>query len=446
MKKETYAKAYVKPAKSFAELNDRLINSFAGIKKDITALREQNVLTQKRFIELQEKIEGFSKDFVSIDKFNVLKIKIAEVQESLKQIWAIDKQVSELNEITVKIPDFEKQISLWTNDITKLRVDLEEVESKKVNKEQIRKLTDDINQEFDHLKDLFEEVRNTKDSARKFKKQLESIKEDVDVLSKKHKELKKEKVSQETLTKLTKAINAEFEDIKEIIEELRVETALKKEVVALAKKQKQYAQKTQKSIEELKKKQAEQSHQIAQQLRKDIEHTQEKVAALRKEVSKNQSWVSKSFSDLKKETVSKKEAKKLIESLHSDLESAQSYVDSRTQQFEKKIKKALESLKKKELKATKRHKEFFRKDEAKKLEEKINSDIEAIYSAFEEDERRRKRDLLAVVQTLREESERIKKISKTFFSKKEAQKLQEALNKEFSDLYATLEKDEKKRK
>lgn len=454
MSKDSYTKEYVKPASSFVELNDTLIHSFSGIKSDITNLRDQNSQAQKRFLQIQEQLEGFAADFVTVDKYNVLKIKIAEVQDSLKQVWDIDKRLAQVDENSIKSDDFDKHLSSWGNDLEIIKQDLGELNETKVNKDQIRKLTDDINDEFDSLKDLFEDVRNTKNSASKFKKQVEGLKTDIDSLDKRNSILKQEKVSKKNVEKLAASINAEFDDVKDLISQIKSDQqklVTSGEFKSSQLKNSKIQDKLFSSLEDLKKNSKklttiEQTENLIEDFNADIENLRVQISKTHKDFANKQKVASAALHAVTKSFLTKKDADKQQAKIDSELESIQTYVDSQSASLRSHVQKALLKLHEKEKKAAKRHKEFYSSKQAKKLEDSINHEFEELYAFIDSQISKNHKDVNLALEKVQKQLDKSLDLAKSHFTLNQAQKLESSLNKEVDSIYSTLDNNEKQTK
>ncbi len=98
-------------ARNFHELNIILRNSFEALKKDLLDLRDRvdHVQTKEKghlhtVNELGKHLENISRDFITNDKFNLLKIQVKEIQQDiqrdLKMIERIEHAVGELSDAT----------------------------------------------------------------------------------------------------------------------------------------------------------------------------------------------------------------------------------------------------------------------------------------------------------------------------------------------------------
>ena len=221
-KKRTDSYTSVVKVRTFRELDDVLRNSFGNIKKDMLNLHEtqSQQLTSTR--EIKSMIESMKSNFVSIDKFNLLKIKIAELNENLKKLWDLDKKVVELDAKTVAEADFDQQASEWENEFEKIRQDISSVKEKSSTETQLKKLVQDINDEFDKVKENIDQVRNIKNTITKgeLDKPTDILNSQADDVRKGLKKAEKEiknKVGVKQVEELITDINSEFDEVKELI-------------------------------------------------------------------------------------------------------------------------------------------------------------------------------------------------------------------------------------
>jgi len=136
--------------KDFKALNESLRNSFAGIKKDMTEIKSEIRSSQDIHSatakELRKDIEGLKQQVVTVDKFNLLKIKLAELGEQLRRIDKVEKSVQELEG---------RSKEALSKSITDLKTELGSVEKTAktaVTEKQMSKLVEEINGEFDSIK------------------------------------------------------------------------------------------------------------------------------------------------------------------------------------------------------------------------------------------------------------------------------------------------------
>src|SRR3990172_10593673 len=79
--------------KSIAQLNRALENSFGNIKKDMNEIKFALSSQAEQQLTLKKNLDAARTEVVTTDKFNVLKIKIGEINEGLKKVWDLEKQL-----------------------------------------------------------------------------------------------------------------------------------------------------------------------------------------------------------------------------------------------------------------------------------------------------------------------------------------------------------------
>ena len=220
----------VTKVRDFRELDGVLSNSFGNIKKDMRYLQETQTQQLTSTNEIKSLIKGMREDFVTVDKFNILKIKIAEINENLKKLWDLDKKVIELDSKSLAESDFDQQASLWENEFEKVRQDLEDLKDKSASEKQLKKLVQDINDEFDKVKENIDQIRNIKNTITrgeldKRTLMLNNQAEDLRTGLKKIEKRIKEKVSVKQAEELVDDINSEFDVVKETVENLKKDHA-----------------------------------------------------------------------------------------------------------------------------------------------------------------------------------------------------------------------------
>lgn len=207
-------------------LKDVLKNSFAGIKKDMMDLKlsqEQQLMTA---YQVKQEMERVKEDYISKDKFNALKIKIAELNDSLKKLWDIESEIKKLEDKTASksLLDTEliktnatvtKKVAEVNDAVEKIREQLKQY----FTKPQIKEFLNDVNNEFNAVHKELSEVRSIKEAItrRELESKSANINARIDLLAKEVLNTNKKLAQCPTnveMEVLVSQLNAEFDDMK----------------------------------------------------------------------------------------------------------------------------------------------------------------------------------------------------------------------------------------
>ncbi|MCX8147388.1 MAG: hypothetical protein N3D84_02885, partial [Candidatus Woesearchaeota archaeon] len=89
------------------ELDEALQKSFSAVKRDIEDLNSRLRMLQSSIIDIQKYLTNMQSDYVTIDKLNALKIKLADVNEEIKRLYRLEEAFKLLQERTIEKQKFE---------------------------------------------------------------------------------------------------------------------------------------------------------------------------------------------------------------------------------------------------------------------------------------------------------------------------------------------------
>ena len=232
---------------SLSQLKVILKNSFAGIKKDMADLKQAQEEGLGNSYKIKQDVDSIKNDYVPKDKFNLLKIQVGEVNDQLRKIWDLEKEIKKINEKKTDRTEFEKEVEKFREDVSKKFSENNSNFNKKiaqlndktagafdkvneslkvfVTKNQVSSLISDVNNEFNSLKAGVEEIKKIKDTitAKELERRTGIINARIDLLAKELVRANQkiaECVTGEQVKKLIEEINGEFNDIKHSVSEL----------------------------------------------------------------------------------------------------------------------------------------------------------------------------------------------------------------------------------
>jgi hypothetical protein len=210
----------------FDRLNAILKNSFAAIKLDMDELKDFRAQQLKSSYEQKQEMDKVKEDYVAKDRLNLLKIKIGEINDSLKKVWDIEENLKKLDANKVPKSLFDQKVQELNSEINKrvteikLSVSQLREDSKQfISKTQVKELIDDINGEFNIVHKEVAELKSRKEmfSVNEVKRRNEELNKKLDLLAKELVDTNKKlalMIKKDQVEDLVKQINLELDDIK----------------------------------------------------------------------------------------------------------------------------------------------------------------------------------------------------------------------------------------
>ncbi|MBW3023064.1 hypothetical protein KY308_03090 [Candidatus Woesearchaeota archaeon] len=197
--------------------------------------------------KIKQDLEAIKSDYTPKDKFNLLKIKVGEINDNLKKIWDLERDFKKLDERKTEKADFEKDMGKFREDVSKGFSDqntnftsklaqlndrtaktFEKVNENlkvAVTKTQVSALISDMNKEFNFIKAEIVELRKIKDTitAKELDRRTGLMNSRIDLIAKevvKANQKVAECVTGEQAKKLIEEINNEFNDLKKSLADM----------------------------------------------------------------------------------------------------------------------------------------------------------------------------------------------------------------------------------
>jgi chromosome segregation ATPase len=197
----------------------RLRNSFGAIKQDMLALKEAQYAHAVKLGELKQSLKDSQTDYVTVDKLNVLKIRMSEVSETAKRLSSQLDKLENSGSGFVLLSEFRSEIDAIKQKQKKLADSVSEFEKSLASKDMVHSSIEDCNYSIEQLKEQLKEVKKTRDSASaseifSLKKSLErqsgTVQDSIDEV----RALIVSKVSAEEAEELISDINSEFDSVR----------------------------------------------------------------------------------------------------------------------------------------------------------------------------------------------------------------------------------------
>lgn len=262
---------------TIGQINRALENSFAAIKRDMNELKLAAASQAELSAQSRRDLEALREDAVTKDKLNVLKIKIGEVNDELKRIWDLEKNLQNVSasfgnlkslrasmddlngkliSLNMKITDINKQavtetqlkalVSELNGELNRLAGDIRKVEAERevINQKMLDKHSEKM---MGRIESVRSEVTAARKETREFvnkeevQRVLAEINKDFDSLKKElstHSSDHKAYVKEDEVKSLLKTINKEFDGVASELSDIRKK--LEEDVSSVKKQQKQY--------------------------------------------------------------------------------------------------------------------------------------------------------------------------------------------------------------
>ena len=200
-----------------------LNNSFSKIKDEINGLKGKLEFHLTAMKEMKKEFDDSKKDFVGIDKINVLKIKIGDLREELKiverlenRLKEIEKKAADREELEIKISEIKDQLDA-----------IEKISGDSASNAKLERLVREVNDNFSQIKGIINDIEERGGSI--VRERMGKIEHDIEkkianVGNKSNillEEIKKYPTKQE-INKLLREVNKEFDEVKEQLEEVKI--------------------------------------------------------------------------------------------------------------------------------------------------------------------------------------------------------------------------------
>lgn len=214
--------------KDIAVLHESLKNSFASIKQDMdeikAEIRSSQTAQTATAKELRDELESIKQQFVSADKFNVVKIRLAELSDQLRKVDKLEKTSQEIHQ---ELEGKWKTLASLATSVDDLKSELSAVDKTAkaaVTENEMTKLVEEVNKEFDAMKEDISSIEGKGGKVAdlrisRFKEEVESRLEELQARVQRLQEASAEQVKRSSVETLITDINAEFDQAKKSIED-----------------------------------------------------------------------------------------------------------------------------------------------------------------------------------------------------------------------------------
>ena len=214
--------------KNFKQLDSALKNSFEALKEDLQGLKDSS---QKHIYDInmiRREVDIVREDTVTKDKFNILKLKIAEMEDSLKRLKNFQSDIKNIDMKTVSKSSFYEHLEELNKRYDSLKDEIVKFKDTCFSKNQAKDLSNDINKEFANVVRMVNEFKNIKHliTYEEAKKRADEHKRDLDSLRQDFARMKKDSekfANLSELKNLVSDVNAEFDYVKSKIESAKKE-------------------------------------------------------------------------------------------------------------------------------------------------------------------------------------------------------------------------------
>jgi|GEM_PF-6884855 len=214
--------------KNFKQLDTALKNSFEALKEDLQGLKDSS---QKHIYDInmvRREIDIVREDSVTKDKFNILKLKIAEMEDSLKRLKALQTDIKNIDIKSVSKSSFYEHLEELNKRYDSLKDEIVKFKDTCFSKNQAKDFSNDINKEFANVVRMVNEFKNIKHliTYEEAKKRADEHKRDLDSLRQDFARMKKDSekfANLSELKNLVSDVNAEFDYVKSKIESAKKE-------------------------------------------------------------------------------------------------------------------------------------------------------------------------------------------------------------------------------
>jgi len=148
---------------TISQLNRALENSFANIKKDMNEIKFSIKSQTEQYSNIKKEVDASKIDTVTTDKLNILKIKIGELNEGLKKVWDLEKQLRAMGGSKT----LQQAIDELSIKFSTLNTKITEIDKRNVSELQFKTVLDEINSELNRMHSHIREAEMKRDEIRR---------------------------------------------------------------------------------------------------------------------------------------------------------------------------------------------------------------------------------------------------------------------------------------